>query len=252
MTRFNAIAFVGFACFAACLATSGLTAEQATDDFRVSTSGPRALADALRGLSEHNDWVITYEDPQWLSPSDRVVAFPSPKPGAPPIYGIRDSVLNFSHRPASGLAPDAKALSVVQAVLNEYRTRQNPADFVARRVAGLLHVIPSSAPDATGESKAYSSPLDRPLSWQALVDSHNDSFDGVLAAISAASGQTIVLGQPNVRIPARLKLAGPAPEGASTGRMILSAAIKTLGPRVTWHIYCQPGVSVCAFNVIGW
>jgi hypothetical protein len=177
--------------------------------------------------------------------------FPPPQPGASPIYVTRDAVIDFNFH-LSATSPDRQAQQALEALLATYRNRSNPGHFAMTSEFGALHIKPSAAPTAYGELRSSESPLDRSISWAALVATGTNSFQGVLAAISKQTGRTIWLGQPNVRIPAKLSEATVPSGGHATGRAILTAAVRSLGPQVTWHLYCQPGQDACAFNIIHW
>jgi hypothetical protein len=200
-------------------------------------------------LARKTGWAITYEDPAWLDPADRIEL---PKPGRSgkslvKAYGLRDGVIDVDIPLRASLSLDEQKRFAVQDILTYAESRLLPGRFSVQSRGGIYHVVPIAANDATGQLRPYSSPLDVRISMPLFKGNGIDAFVAITAAISKASHRILrpgtiplnILGQANVSISADQELA----------RDLVLRFLKSVGTEMSWRLLCQPGVETCGFNL---
>lgn len=225
---------------------------QQSSDLKIMATGPRAFADAIKSLTQSTGWIITYEDPLWLDPADRIERqIPSREArGIPRQFVTRDGLIDFTHKWKSGLSEDDQIKAVVDALFKDSRDHQNPGgEFELRHEGAVYHVVPRTERTERGEERPHVSSLDALLSWESLVEHGQDSIGGILRAASAATRRPILLGQIPARPPAHVQLPGLPDGKMHSARSLLVAALKTSRARFSWRVLCEPGSEDCYLNV---
>jgi hypothetical protein len=216
----------------------------------IDVNDPRPLASAVEVLEQRHGWVITYEDPPYLyAPdiSDVTAQVRRDLSSEPRVLIPKGGSFHFTYVLPSAASP-AEASAVLTALLEEYHRSGNSGVFKVVQTATAFHIVPSTFMDTQGRSQATSSLLDVKISTGGEEQTGLQMLQGVIGAISRATGARIWLGS----APLNLLMQTRINETATTAsaRMILMRLLAATRRSLSWQIFCAPGpVRDCALNV---
>ena len=226
---------------------------QSDQRITVSANGARPLASAIETLERRYGWVITYEDPPYLYPSEiedvTVAVHKTYDPTKPRVLVPRGVPFNFEYALAStGVEPDQSVL--LERLLEEYRFSGNPGLFRLLRTGSIFHVVPSESKNSLGLFELHSSLLDANISIGQAERTAFQMLKAITDAISKTGAATVTPGT----VPANLLLSSRLQEGAKdeSARTVLLRTLEATRSKLSWQLFCDPGaIRVCALNIHG-
>lgn len=156
------------------------------DMLRIDANSPRPLAQILDALRQKYGWVVDYEDPQYISSADLVLAPGSNSQSHIPAGGA------FSVQfPATATDED----KILRLIVDSYNHSKNPGRFDVRRSPqGNFVVVGISAGDEKGAISPQQVPFDLPLSLPTEERSITDTVNLICQEIASQTHTAVILG----------------------------------------------------------
>jgi hypothetical protein len=231
--------------FAAMVLSAATLWAQANHPLRMVVDDPRPVASGAEQLEARYGWVITYEDPQWLAPSE--------------IRDVTDSV----RRDAQGLSPQMRSmlprvliprggsfvfslplngssdqLVVVQNLLAAYASAGNPGTFRVLQSPGAMHIIPVTARDATEQSAPQHPVLDATISLEKRSWTGAAFLEAFCKQLTLVSGQRVEVGIFPINTLGQFQADYDAWD--EPARDVLSRFLHSIGPGYSWQLFFDP------------
>ena len=218
---------------------------------QISVKDARPVASAIKLLEARFDRVITYEDPPLVHPEDTL--------------DVTESVRRDLHKYAPGKAPrviiprggevsvefsrNDSVEDVLKRVLSEAGRVTPSTTFRTEERNGIIHVIPQSIKDATGETISVRSILDTPVEIPVQERTGMQMLEAWANAVSANSKKQIVIGT----VPLQMFATYKDSQGLSfpNARDALTEILETVGKgtKLSWEFFYDPGLKLYALNI---
>ena len=223
---------------------------QAGQTFTISVNHPRPLASAIEVLENRHGWVITYEDPPLLHPSDiedvTLAVRRDHDLKKPRVLAPRGGPFNFRYSiPAGRVAPDESAL--LERLLEEYHRSGHPGVFRVRRTGAVFHVVPTESKNALGHFEPRVSLLDSTISISDRERSALGMIEEITAVVSGPAAR-VGIGTVPFNLLNQVSVRGGARN--ESARSVLLRTLETTNRKMSWALLCDPGPApICALNL---
>ena len=233
----------------ALIAVAGPSIAQVDSASQIVVDDPRPVASAAEKLETLYGWVITYEDPEWLVPTetadvtDQVRRDIGPRNQVPRVLIPRGGLLTFP-------VPEVKAIDVAdRASLVEQLFAANvsagyPGKFQIFESDGLLHIVPMQDPEVSDGSVPL---LDIKVSipnrdWTGL-----DLLHEICQQLGESAGRRVIMGAIPVHTLAHYH--APYSVLGIPSRQVLSSLLSRLGSGYSWQLFFDPGMRTYTLNI---
>lgn len=224
---------------------------QQPDKASISVNDPRPLAAAVQALEDRYGWVITYEDPPYIHPSEIADVTRAVRkdydPTKPKVLVPLGGSFDFAYSVPSGSGKPEEA-DVLEALLAAYGQSGYPAVFRLVRTGAAFHVIPGMFRNAQGVLEPRSSLLSGRISLPERTRTAYDMIDAILGAVSAANSVKVGIGT----APANTLMLTTVEGGAKdeSARAVLVRTLEATKATLSWRLLCDPGTAAqCALNI---
>jgi hypothetical protein len=211
---------------------------ESAGSIQIVANSPRPLAQVADALRQKYGWMVEYEDPQFVSPSDLVVI---DSPSKQTLPSGRDFKIEFpSNSP--------RAEKVLQSAVDSYNRSGNPGRFELRKGEGGTFVLVGvQARDASGKNASQQVLLDATIT----VPNEKRTGSAVLSLICQKLSESqhipVSLGVTPRKILDRTDVsAGGAQISART---LLSQTLAATQRRVYWTLIFDPDAKRYLLNV---
>lgn len=221
-------------------ATGRVTQGDTRQTITIQTSRP--LADVVETLQGRLGVVITYEDPPYLHASqirDATAEFRRRRPSAPRTYIPRGGPFSFTYE-MGGWTLDEQAASILESLVQEYRSQGYGGDFHIEKTGSLFHVVPSERRSRDGRDEAFQPILSTVLqiqgtrAEQSALEALRELVDTIGRTVQARIGLATV--PTNLLVQSRVT----ANAGTRTAREELVRILATTGRRLSWQLFFDP------------
>ncbi len=244
MIRAHTVAFSALALVGTCLwiATDQEAVAAAQRPIRIQViDSPRPVSAAVLQIEKMFGSVVTYEDTRYVYPGDIVDETERVRRDlskSTHIYGRRNSSLDFTYTP-----PPGPIDTQVGGMLAELIARSNglriAGQFLATRVSGGYHVVPTAIKGKSGTMEPFASPLDTRITLPREEQSGLEMMFAVTKAITDSSGANVKPGtMPLNRL--NQKRAAVSAQG-ERARDVLWRVLQSMGPDLSWQLLCGVG-----------
>jgi hypothetical protein len=166
------------------------TISQTAKTLQIAANSPRPLAQALDALQNKYGWLISYEDPQYLSDAE-VKTEPAPSGARVRVPAGGAFNVNLPLASANAVPDEAQTL---QALVDAYNQTGNPGHFELRKGPEQdFDVVGISAHDAKGNVSKQTVVLDTAVTLPAQSRTVLDTIDAILQQVSQADHVAIEL-----------------------------------------------------------
>lgn len=217
---------------------------------RLTASGPRPVADALRELEEKFAYTITYEDPRYEFAEDLKDVTDEIRRGPPASSQTlrtlvpRGGTISVEYSLGTDGKPTDPA-GLIQSVVDA--ARDLGLRFRLERSGEFFHVIPEERRDRQGRFVLEEALLDSHISLPPKPRTVQDLLDQVAEAVKRASHADVDLGlTPINALLQRRSARGAAGERA---RDVVRAVLAETGLHLSWSLLCMGDPAECALNV---
>jgi hypothetical protein len=231
------------------IAVAGRLKAQVDDAYQLVVDDPRPVASAAEKLETLYGWVITYEDPEWVVPTetadltDQVRRDVVPGNQVPRVLVPRGGLLKFP-LPEVKVIHVADRASLLKQLLAASESAGYPGKFQIFESDGVLHIVPMQDPDVNDGSVPL---LDVKVSipnrdWTGL-----DLLHEICQQLGKRAGRRVILGA----IPVHTLGQYHAPYSALgiPARQVLSSLLSRLGSGYSWQLFFDPGMRMYALNI---
>jgi hypothetical protein len=229
----------------------------ASVEVRLEASDPRPLAAAVIELTRRHNAVITYEDAPCDFAGDqsdvteqvRLDLDQFPAGQAPRVLIPKGGSVDIAYEVDRATGQPADLASVLDKAALSHRDADNAGRYGVIESHGALHIVPIGARDANGAMAAVTSPLDSVVRLPVANGNGIDRLEAILAAASAASGRTVVVGTVPASVFGRLE--GQFAATNVNARTALLDLFAQTGVTMSWQMNYDPTMQVYVFNVFG-
>ena len=224
---------------------------QHSNQASVNVNDPRPLAAAIQVLENRYGWVITYEDPPYVHPSEisdvTLAVRKDYAPTKPKVLIPLGGSFDFSY-PVPSTAGDPDEAGVLATMLDAYRGSGHPGVFGLESSGSVVHIVPLMSRNSQDTLEKRTSLLDTRIDLPARERTAFEMIDGVLTAVTAARGVKVGIG--TVPMNALLLTHVQGAVKGETARAALLRTLETTKLKLSWRLLCDPGpAAACAFNV---
>jgi hypothetical protein len=211
---------------------------ESAGSIQIVANSPRPLAQVADALRQKYRWMIDYEDPQFVSPSDLVVVDGPPKQTLP---SGGDFKIEFTSN-------SAQAEKVLKSAVDSYNQSANPGRFEFRRGEGDTFVLVGvQAHDASGKIATQPVPLDATITITNEKRSASAVLDLICQKLSENRQIPVILGVTPRKLLDRTDVSlGGAPASA---RALLSQTLAATQRRLYWNLIFDPDAKRYLLNV---
>lgn len=205
----------------------------------ITANSPRPLAQTLDALLRKYGWIVNYEDPKYLWPSDLVEA-----PGDAPRSRLPGGG-SFSVEIPAGAADEEKTLHVV---VDLYNQSKNPGRFELRKsLPGSFYVVGTASHDRTGRILQQPVLLDLPLTLATRERTITDTLNVICQSITAHTRTSVTVGvSPRNLLDHTLVKVGGTKVGA---RELLLQSLKATHHTLYWRLLFDPNSKGYILNI---
>lgn len=231
---------------------------QEIEKINLSIEDPRPVAKAVEILEARCGCIITYEDTQYLHPSEiadvtlqvRKDLDKFPPGQAPKVLIPKPSALALQYDEVALKDPGGVA-GVVNQLLEAHSARGNAGRFRLETDGQTIHVIPTASKNKDGAMIPQASVLDTVIFLPAEERTGMETLEAICRAVSQATNIHVGVGT----IPLNLFLRDRYRQEVNSGkaRDVLIDLLKTLqGPnQLSWRLLYDPGDKTFALNIHG-
>ncbi|HJT71110.1 MAG TPA: hypothetical protein VJ731_12990 [Terriglobales bacterium] len=209
---------------------------------RLTISSPRPIADALEKLEQQYGWVITYEDPEYVSLSDVRDATPPWKTQSTNgqalrrIFIPRGGTLNFQYQENNGHPLEAPS-DLIRRLVASYATGNNP-QFAVIQDRNEWHIVPKRSLNRGGSMADATAVLDAVITIPAERRTSLDLISAICAEVSRVTQRRVLVGT----VPTN-PLRGHIDESGATNQIardVLKQALSRFFVHFSWALYYDP------------
>jgi hypothetical protein len=211
---------------------------ESAGSIQIVANSPRPLAQMADALRQKYGWMIEYEDPQFVSPSDLVVIEGPPKQTLP---AGGDFKIEFA---SNGV----QAEKVLQSAVDSYNQSANPGRFELRKVEGDTFVLVGvQAHDAGGKITAQQVLLDAQIAISNEKRTASDALNLICEKLSESRHIPVSLGITPRKILDRAEVSVGGSQASA--RALLSQALLATQRRLYWALIFDPDAKRYLLNV---
>jgi hypothetical protein len=205
---------------------------------QILANNPRPLLQILDALYRQYGWLVSYEDPRFVSPAD-LMAAPGEGKKMLPAGG------KFSIELAASETDETKAL---QSALDAYNASENPGRFDLRKIEpASFTLVGVQARNAAGKLAPQHPVLDAPITVLKKKRTVSESLTVICRRVSSAQGIRVTMGVSprNVLEGVQVEIGGP-PQSA---RNLIQQALASAHRPLYWRLLFDPSTKTYLFNV---
>lgn len=213
------------------------TISESAGTIRIVANNPRPLAQVLDALRQKYDWVVDYEDPQFVSRLDLVE---TKEAGKPATNSNLPSQLpaggSFSIEFPSNTPAETK---ILQLAVDSYNRSDNPGRFELRSgKQGAYSVVGVKARNAGDQMASQQALFDEPVTLANQQRTALDTINLICQAVAAQRGLAVTLGV----FPQRVLAAAPVSVGGTkvAARDLLYQTLSSIARRFYWRLLFDP------------
>jgi hypothetical protein len=221
----------------------------------LSVQDPRPLAKAIKMLEGKYGWVITYEDPRYVHPSEIADVTNTVRkdlykyrPGeAPRVLVPKGGALSIQYDVMSDTGFPIDREAVLRQLLDANSANGNAGRFRLEKTGEVLHVIPTASKISEETFAEQESVLDAVITLPEQERSSAQTLEAICAAVSDATHTHVGVGT----IPLNRFLQHRDQKGTygETARDVLLKLLERTGTNLTWRLLYDPGLKVYALNI---
>jgi hypothetical protein len=204
---------------------------------RITANSPRPLEQVLDALNLKYKWNVNYEDPQFVSKLDLVIA-------EGPDIRLLPGGMQFSVEFPAGMEEE----KVLRAILDSYNSSTNPGRFELRKSEhGEYSVVGSQARNVHGQLARQHVPFDAQITIATQKRSISDTLKLICRKVATQEHITIDLGVS----PRNLLNNNEVTVGGSraSARNLLLQALASTDRHLYWRLLFDPNTKGYLFNV---
>jgi len=236
-----------------------MQATKETEKATLTVQDPRPVAKALEELEAKYGWVITYEDPLYVHPSETsdVTAqvrkdLAKFRPGeAPRVLIPAGGSLAITYDVSADTKVPVDRDAVVRKVLDANQTPGGVSRFRLEREKGseMLHAIPTVTKTAAGVFAQHTAVLDAVISISQGDRSSLQTLQAICEAVSQATGTQVVLG--TVPIGPFMNHRDSEVVVSQKARDVLVQTLTRVGgsTNLSWQLLFDPGLKTYYLNI---
>jgi hypothetical protein len=208
----------------------------------ISVGGPRPLEQAIDALRLQYGWVISYEDPQYLSPKDVTEAAGSKGSLLPAGHGFSVTVPADSPTDAP---PEEKSLKLI---VDAYNRSGNPGQFELRKSEeGAFALVGVAALDEKGVIAAQKALLDSTITMSVEQRTIDDTVDVLCRKLAEETHVPVSVGITPRKLVEHTNVKAGGTK--SPARAILAQSLAASGRPMYWRLLFDPNTKSYLLNI---
>jgi len=230
--------------------TETAAVSHADGNAKVAVTAPRSLLTAIHAIRSEYGWVVDYEDPIYI-PADLVdatdPAWRSANPSAKGATAPAGSAFttSFDEHSASELLTAAGETRVLNKVIDDYNSSDQPGRFQLKNTDGRLRVVGIASKAASTDQPPLSI-LDTKITLPVQTRTADQAVKDILAALSAATHINTV----EVLVPINVMQGSTSIGGSDVeARVLLEEVITAVNRKLYWELIYYPDTSTYMFNL---
>lgn len=222
---------------------------------RLSVTDPRPIAAAIIEIEQRHGVAISYEDIPYAHAGDTqdvaqqvrrdLNQFPAGQ--APAALIPRNGTVDFAYEADRTTGEPVSLDATLAALFDAHAAAGNAGAFRVVGGAGMTHVVPAFAKDATGADAPAHAVLDTVIATGAISANGIDVLTALCDALSRQSGELVVVGTIPANLFGNARVALPAMQGEA--RATLGALLAQVPAKCSWQLFHDPGLKFYALNI---
>ena len=215
----------------------------------IAVDDPRPLAACIDEIERKFGWVVTYEDPAYLSASeinDVTASVRRDGKSYPRVLVPRGGPFTFSYALPTDGGSSADRAALLQALLSAYGANGNPGFFRVLTEGSSFHIVPTKVLNESGVLADYVPPLETLISLESGERTLVEVVQSIVAAVSSESGSKIMVGAtPTNAMHVRVHVDGVK----QRARVLLAQYLAFAQRRISWRLFYDPGMKLYVLNL---